>query len=83
LNRLPVTPPKASYLINLLDEIDKYVPDVQVQLFRLHGVDRIPHRVVLILHNEVLILHNAVLILHAVIEMRVCYGRAELIEQSS
>jgi hypothetical protein len=64
LNRLLVTPPKASYLINLLDEIDKYVPNVQVQLFHLHGVDRIPHRVVLILHNEVLILHNAVLILY-------------------
>ncbi len=49
-----------SAFIDLVDKVDKHVPDVQVQLFHLHGVDRILHGVDRILHGVVRILHRVV-----------------------
>ncbi len=56
-----------SAFIKLIDKVDKHVPDVQVQLFHLHGVDRILHRVDRILHGMVLILQGVDRILYGMV----------------
>ena len=55
-----------SAFIKLIDKVDKHVPDVQVQLFHLHGMDRILQGVVRILHGMDRILHGVNCILHRV-----------------
>ena len=58
-----------SLMINLLDEIDKHVPDIQIQPFHLHEVDRIPHEVDRILHRAVVLPHGVVVLLHGAVRI--------------